>query len=79
MLDKLAEAVTSVLPGDLGDDIKKNIDSALQAQFEKMELVTQEQLDIQQKILLRSRERIEMLEQEVSRLEKLIEEKSSTG
>ena len=79
MLDKVAEAIAKALPGDLGDDIRKNIDSVLQAQFEKMELVTQEQLDIQQKILMRSRERIEILEAEVTRLEKLLNEKSDTG
>ena len=79
MLDKVAEAIAKALPGDLGDDIRKNIDSVLQSQFEKMELVTQEQLDIQQKILMRSRERIEILEAEVTRLEKLLNEKSDTG
>ena len=77
MLDKLAEAISKAIPGELGDDIKKNIDAVLQSQFEKMELVTQEQLDIQHKILMRSRERIEILEQEVARLEQILNEKSN--
>ena len=70
MIGKLTEAIQSVLPSDLGEDVKKNIDAIIKRNFEKMNLVTREQFEIQEKILKRTREKVEALEKVVSELEK---------
>ena len=43
-------------------DVKKNIDAVVKSNFEKMNLVTTDQMEIQEKILIRTRQRILELE-----------------
>ena len=68
-LQKLLENLQSALPGDLAADVKNNIDAVFKSSLEKMDLVTREQFDIQEKVLKRTRERLTGLENEVSELE----------
>ena len=72
MLEKLTQAIASVLPGEIADDVKQNIEAVLRSNLEKMDLVTREQFEIQQKILERTRERTKLLELRVQELEKQI-------
>ncbi len=69
MKDKLKEAIQSILPPELGEDIRNNIDAVIKSNFEKMNLVTREQFEIQEKILKRTRERLSDLEDRVKELE----------
>ncbi len=71
-LDSLMEKISSVLPQDLHslkEDTQKNIRAVLQSVFEKMDLVTREDFEVQKKILERSQERIQQLTEAVKRLE----------
>ncbi len=70
MLEKLTQAIASALPGEIADDVKQNIEAVLRSNLEKMDLVTREQFEIQQKILERTRERTKLLELRVQELEK---------
>lgn len=70
MLEDLRTTIFQLLPAEVGDELKRNIDAAIQGQFEQMNLATREQLDIQQKILNRAVERVEQLEKIVAELEK---------
>ena len=72
MLDKLTEAIQSVLPADIASDVKNNIDAAIKSNFEKMNLVTREQMDIQEKVLQRTRQRVADLEQQLIDLEQKV-------
>ena len=72
----LTDAITALLPDELGRELRQNIDAAVTSQFERMELVTREQLDIQEKVLQRTRRRLEELEQQVETLEKRLAESS---
>jgi len=69
MLKKLNDAIAAVLPLDVGEEVKKNIEGILRSNLEKMDLVTREQLDIQRKVLDRTRERVQILEAKVKQLE----------
>lgn len=73
MLSKIAETITQLLPGEVSAELKQNIDAMVKAKFEQMNLVTREQLDIQEKILRRTRERITQLEQKIEQLEKQLQ------
>lgn len=68
-LNALRSAIEKLLPGDAGEELKNNIDATLQSHFEQMNLATREQLEIQEKILRRTRERINELEQRILDLE----------
>lgn len=69
MLDKLLQAIQTVLPPELAADVQQNVDAVVRRQFEKMHLVSQEQFEIQQKMLERTRIRINELEQRIDELE----------
>lgn len=70
----------SFVPGaqSLGDEVHMQIRSAMASAFQKMDLVTREEFDIQQTVLQRSREKLDALEQQISQLEESIRELSAS-
>ena len=50
-LNKIAAAIADILPGDLSDEVRKSINIGVQSVLEKMELVTREEFEIQEKVL----------------------------
>ena len=65
---QLAEAVPKNLRA-LGEDLEKNFRSLLVAGFERMDLVTREEFDLQTAVLERTREKLEALEARIAGLE----------
>lgn len=70
---KVFEEISGKLGDVLGDspakDIEKNLRAVLQGVFAKLDLVTREEFEIQQAVLLRTREKLDALEATVARLE----------
>lgn len=54
---------------DLGDDVEKKIRQVLQSQLTRLDLVSREEFDVQTQVLLRTREKLALLEQRISDLE----------
>jgi len=54
--------------------VKQNVRGVVQGSLDKMNLVTREELDVQQKVLARTREQLETLQQRVSELEKALQD-----
>lgn len=69
MLDKIRQTIQAVLLPELTADVKKNLDKVVNSNFEKMKIVTREQMEIQEKILHRTRQRIIELEKQVEEME----------
>lgn len=71
---KIIEEVTAKLKDIFGQspaaDIEKNLRAGLQNIFTKLDLVTREEFDVQQEVLLRTRAKLEALEAKVAELEK---------
>jgi len=65
---KMPEGITTGLQG-LQSDIEQNIRAATEANLKKLNLVTREEFDIQQQVLLRTREKLEALEKKVAEFE----------
>ena len=76
ILDRLSERLPEGM-GELGQDIQHSVSSTLQESFAKMELVTRDEFEVQKKVLLRTRERLEALEQTLSELETQLVSSSS--
>jgi BMFP domain-containing protein YqiC len=77
-LNELNEKLCKALPSSLRSmkqDIGQNFHAILQSTFNKLELVTREEFDVQVKVLARTRKKIEMLESEIKKLEKLLDDK----
>ena len=72
MSDPLFKLIDRMLPAEVGEELRQNIDAAVQGYMERMNLATREQLEIQEKILRRSRQRVSDLEVRVSELESIL-------
>lgn len=74
LLDDVVSAVARVLPRT-PDDLERNIRAALAAVFDRLDVVTREELEVQAAVLARTRARLEQLEQHVSALETKLAQK----
>jgi len=75
-LDDLAQRLSELLPPGLEDaraDLEKNFRAALHSGFSKLDLVTREEFDVQRAVLLRTREKLAMLERSLGELESRLE------
>ena len=71
-INDLAEKLAAAVPDDLQEfraDLEHNFRGLLSVALEKMELVTREEFDVQSKVLARTREKLERLEQELEELQ----------
>lgn len=75
LLDDLAQRLANAVPTGLQqarDDVEKNFKAVLQGSFDKMNLVSREEFEAQRAVLMRTREKLEALEKQVSQLEEKI-------
>lgn len=81
VFDDLAQKLSNVLPESLQTakhDVEKNFKQILQSSFAKLDLVTREEFDVQTKVLLRTREKLDNIEAELSLLEQKIAKSNTT-
>ena len=71
-LRKIAEAIVDVLPQNIAKDVRSNTRVVVQSALEKMDLVSREELDVQEKVLQRTREKLEALEARITELEQTL-------
>jgi hypothetical protein len=62
--------VGDVIRNSPAQEIEKNVRAMMNQGFQKMDLVTREEFDLQSKVLAKTREKLEALEAKVSTLEK---------
>ena len=75
-LRRLAETIADALPRDIAKDVRENSKVVVQSALEKMDLVGREELDIQEKVLQRTRQKLEALESRVAELEQVLKDQS---
>jgi len=78
-IDELAKKLSDFMPNsmqNLQQDVEQNIRNGLESGLRKMNLVSREEFDIQNAVLLRTREKLETLEKLVSSLEAQLTEQS---
>ncbi len=59
-------------------DLERNVKAMLSSTFNKLDLVSREEFDIQAKVLARTRERLEALEKRVAEMEARLGEQRTT-
>lgn len=69
ILDDISRKINEVIANSPAKDIEKNMRAMLQTVFAKLDLVTREEFDVQQAVLLRTREKLEFLESRLAELE----------
>jgi hypothetical protein len=74
IIDQFVAAVTRVLPeGPKG--VEKNLRAAMQGVFDRMKLVSREELEVQEQVLQRTRARLQELEKRITELEDKLKKK----
>ena len=76
--EDLQQRVAELVAQSPAKDIERNVKAMMSSAFAKVDLVTREEFDVQAKVLARTRERLEQLEQRVAALEARLGEISST-
>ena len=72
IFDDLSRKLVDGLPSglqSLQDDVERNVKAFLEAALRQMNLVSRDEFEIQQAILMRTREKVEALETRVAELE----------
>ena len=71
-IEEIAKQINDSIPAgvkDLAGNMEQRIRQILQQQLTKLDVVTHEELDVQQQLLLRLRQRVEALEQQLQQLQ----------
>jgi len=71
-LDDITRKLADALPSDwkkTGENIESRFRQVLEAQLSKLDLVTREEFEIQTRVLERSREKLEQLENKLDELD----------
>lgn len=71
-IEQIARQVHESMPKglrDLGEDVEKKIRQVLQSQLTRLDLVSREEFDVQTQVLLRTREKLALLEQRLNDME----------
>ena len=69
ILDDLSARISEFLAASPAKDVEKNLQALLSAAFAKLDLATRAELEIQVKVLARSREKLSELEARVAELD----------
>lgn len=77
-LESVAKKIAEIIPegfGEVPSGMQSQVKSVLASAFDKMDLVTREEFDIQSGVLAKTRSKLEQLEKQVAELEKLLQDK----
>ncbi len=69
LLDEIGGKISQAINNSPAKDIEKNVRTMMQSALQKLDLVTREEFDVQQEVLLRTREKLIELESRVAQLE----------
>ncbi len=69
ILEEISSKLGDTIAQSPAKDIEKNVKSLMGSAFNRMDLVTREEFDIQQQVLIKTRELLTQLEQRVAALE----------
>jgi BMFP domain-containing protein YqiC len=78
ILEKLLSAAGNVLPENIGEDIRNNLRAGMKGVLDDLDVVTREELEVQKKVLLKTREKLEQLESHLKELQDVLL-KDTTG
>ncbi len=71
-VQRLMSAAEAVLPQEVANDARNNLQAALRGALDRMDLVTREEFDIQRGVLAKTRARLQELESRVDELESIL-------
>lgn len=82
IFDDLARTLADSVPKgfrEFQQDMEKNVRAALERGFEKLNLVSREEFEIQAAVLARTRSKVDALEKQIAQLEAELRERESSS
>ncbi len=76
VIDELAGTVARAFPEGLTREAEKNLRALLASALARLDLVTREELEVQEQVLARTRERLQAMEKRLAELEAALSKKS---
>lgn len=70
IMEQINEQFSGIIKNNPLTDVEENLKTVLMSVFSKLDLVTREEFDVQQKVLIATREKLEELEQKLVQLHK---------
>ena len=67
--DEISNKISEAIAASPAKDIEKNVRAMMGSAFNKMDLVTREEFEIQQEVLARTREKLTQMEARLTELE----------
>jgi len=70
-IEELAKQIGQVIPPQVrqfADDVEAKVKQVLQAKLADLDFVSREEFDVQRQVLLRTREKVELMEQQLAAL-----------
>ena len=78
-IQEISDKISKIIEDSPISDIEENINALLQSTFTKLDLISREEFDVQSQVLLRTREKLMVLEQRLDALEKAEDETQPEG
>ncbi|MFT6152669.1 MAG: BMFP domain-containing protein YqiC [Bermanella sp.] len=69
LFSKIASKISQLVPEQATQDLQNNIQQVLARQLNKLDVVSRDDFEAQQAVLLRTREKLEALEKQVAEIE----------
>ena len=71
-IQEISQKIKNIISDSPIGDIEENINALLKGMFTKMDLITREEFDVQTGVLKKTREKLDRLEEQLSKIEKNI-------
>lgn len=79
LFDEVGSKISELIAQSPAKDIEKNVRAMLASTFSRLDLVTREEFDVQQEVLLRTREKLGQLETRLNEMEAAAKNVHSEG
>ncbi len=79
-IDDIANRLIDAVPSNLNhlkNDIEKNFHAILQSALGKLDLVTREEFEVQKAVLIKTRNKLEALEKQVTKIEQCLPQETN--
>ena len=69
LIENVLAAVGAILPANLSEEVKANLSTTVTTALDNMDIVTRQEIEVQETVLRRAREKINELEARIEELE----------
>lgn len=78
LFEQLSQTINRLMPREMTDEVRDNLKGGISSVLNRFDLVTREELEVQEAVLRRTREKVDTLEAQVAELEQRLRKTSET-